>query len=74
MSMPWPMNTREDTLPLRHHICKVHIWMTVFTKPFNNNNNNNSEVLLGAKIHRPDAPFFFKQCTLHVSIGIECEQ
>ena len=22
----------------------------------NNNNNNNSEVLLGAKIHRPDAP------------------
>ena len=23
---------------------------------FNNNNNNNSEVLLGANIHRPDAP------------------
>ena len=22
----------------------------------NNNNNNNSEVLLGANIHRPDAP------------------
>ena len=23
----------------------------------NNNNNNNSEVLLGANIHRPDAPY-----------------
>ena len=34
----------------RKTVCQLYTWIN------NTNNNNNSEVLLGANIHRPDAP------------------